>query len=162
VTGEESPKRKRRRRGKRGRRSAGQGQPATPLKIVDRALHTVGERGAHPSVDAAIKDAEAELEAVRETREREALAADDAAAQSKVKTASEYFDAWSALMLQPRDMEILNWLAALAGKTISQIAMEMLRSSIVKNKVAYREAHGGGGSSSQDILRLTELLPARK
>lgn len=65
-------------------------------------------------------------------------------------------------LIDPRHLQILDWLARLQGKRQAQILKEILRSALIRERPAYREAHGGGGNSSRDAGALAERLPGRK
>ena len=50
------------------------------------------------------------------------------------------------VILQPRHYEVFKWIADMQSKTTDQLAQEMLRSAIIKNNPAYREAQGSRAS----------------
>lgn len=64
-------------------------------------------------------------------------------------------------LLPARDRVVLEWVCNVTGKSPGQVALEMIRQSIIKERRAYREAHGGGGASSTNPEALAERLPRR-
>lgn len=64
-------------------------------------------------------------------------------------------------MLPSRDLEVLDWLSKSLGKAPGRLVFEMVKTSIVRERVAYRESKGGGGSSSRDAEQLAARLPGR-
>ena len=54
-------------------------------------------------------------------------------------------------MLPSRDLEVLNWICAELGKPPGRIAFEMVKTSIVRERVAYRESKGGGGGTTRYV-----------
>lgn len=64
-------------------------------------------------------------------------------------------------LLPKRDQEVLAWVCEVSNKTPGQVATEMIRQALVRERRAYREAHGGGGASSQDPEALAARLPRR-
>lgn len=57
-----------------------------------------------------------------------------------------------------RHAEVFDWLCKVLGKSPEQLATEILTNAVVRETPAYREAQGGGGSSSKDIASLAERL----
>jgi len=65
-------------------------------------------------------------------------------------------------LLPKRDQEVLAWVCQVSNKTPGRVALEMIKQSVVRERRAYREAKGGGGSSSQDLEALASRLPGRQ
>lgn len=61
-------------------------------------------------------------------------------------------------LLAEKDLQVLKWICELQGKTPGRVAHEMLRTSLAQNRKAFREAHGGGGSSSTNQQALMDRL----
>ncbi len=63
--------------------------------------------------------------------------------------------------LPKRDQEVMEWVAAGTGKTPGLVCYHMTRAALVRERVGFREAHGGGGASSQNPELLAGKLPRR-
>jgi len=63
-------------------------------------------------------------------------------------------------MLPARDQAVFDWLVSATGKDRGQLTYEMARAAVIRERTAYREAFGSGGSSSKNIELLTNRLPA--
>ena len=66
------------------------------------------------------------------------------------------------LMFQDRHMLVLRWIASSSGNSIGRVVQQILRAEVSRQMPTYREAIGGGGSSSRNIELLTERLPVHK
>ena len=62
------------------------------------------------------------------------------------------------VLLPNRDQEVIAWLCEETGKLPGQIAIEILRKALVQELPAFREAKGGGGSSSTSLEELMKRL----
>ncbi len=94
-------------------------------------------------------DPPARAEELRKRREREAV--EDAAAGETI-----------AHLMDPRHKEIFDWLCQVqGGKRAAQLLKEILRSAMIRERVAYREYKGGGGNSSRNLATLAERLPGK-
>lgn len=60
--------------------------------------------------------------------------------------------------LAARDKEVLEWMCGVLGQTPGQIAFDLIRAGLIKERSNFREAKGGGGASSRDIEKLTQRL----
>lgn len=118
------------------------------------AKGSVGVKLIQPEDMAAVDedDREDDREAARaaKQRQREREAEEDRAAVEAL------------ILIDPRHREIFDWLLRIEGKTAAQLLKEILRSALIRERPAYREAHGKGGNSSRDIGALAERLPGKK
>ena len=64
-------------------------------------------------------------------------------------------------LLPKRDLEILEWVCRSSGKLPGEVATQMIHEALVKERIAFREAHGGGGASSTDAQKLSARLSGR-
>lgn len=92
-----------------------------------------------------VYDAELEAQQLAEAKE---LAA------QHVQTMDQATENLLPIILQDRDFDVLNWMAASMQKTRGQLVQWIIRSHLAKQRVAYREALGGGGASSQNVETL--------
>lgn len=63
------------------------------------------------------------------------------------------------LIMQPRHLEVFIWFS---GDNWSASVTQILRAEVARRMPDYREAKGGGGSSSRNIEALSERLPVKK
>lgn len=57
-----------------------------------------------------------------------------------------------------RHAVVFDWLCKVLNKTPDQLAAEILTNAVVRETPAYREALGGGGSSSKSLEQLAARL----
>lgn len=73
----------------------------------------------------------------------------------------EAADKAAELLIDKRHVEILDWLCRVQGKGRGQMIKELLRSVLIRERPAFREAQGKGGHSSRDLGALSERLPRK-
>lgn len=110
-------------------------RPAGPGKAP---IEIVTEEDEEDKIDRA-----AELAKRREREEVEDRAANEAIAH----------------LMDRRHKEIFDWLCRVqGGKRAAQLLKEILRSALIRERPAFREAQGKGGASSRNIETLQERL----
>jgi len=65
------------------------------------------------------------------------------------------------LLMSERHLQVFRWLARGHGVNFARMVQIILRNEISRQMPTYREAQGGGGSSSRDLGTLSERLPPR-
>lgn len=61
-------------------------------------------------------------------------------------------------LLPKRDIQVLAWLCEATGKPPGEIGVQMIRQGLIQERRAFKEAMGGGGSSSTNLEELTKRL----
>ena len=60
--------------------------------------------------------------------------------------------------LRKRDLPVIEWVAHALGRPLHEVAAQMLTDAVMREKPAYREAHGKGGNSSRSAEALAQRL----
>lgn len=100
-----------------------------------------------PEVESDIYDEVKEGREMREARKQQA---------ETMRKADQITEELLPLILQERDMEVLNWVRGDAS--VGKAVQEIVRGALAKRRADFREANGAGGSSSRDISKLKDRI----
>lgn len=141
-----APAKKKRRRRNRRRGSGGQAGAAAVQSFIP-AVQVENRPGVHPDPYDRVAEAAG-------------IAADRKAHAERIHTADELAGLLIPLITQARHKAVFDWAAAGIGP--AKYIEKIVRAEIARVSPAYREAMGGGGSSSRDLESLSERIPVRK
>lgn len=133
----------------------------TPEQIADIAV-----KAALAAVASATGSAPAPVDASPDDTGDEADDREIASQQAKQAETQHRIDELTEelipLLFADRHKAVFDWLVRGSGGSAGRLVQVIIRSEISRRMPDYREAQGGGGSSSRNIETLTERLPVHK
>ena len=153
------PAKKKRRRRNRRRGSGGQAGAAftmTPENVAEysKGLHEHYGKSVFPAVQVENRPG-IHPDPYDKAAEAAGIAAEQKAHVERIHSADELVNLLIPLITQARHKVVFDWAA---GGSPGAFVQRIVRAEIARLQPAYREAHGGGGKSSQNLEALEKRL----
>lgn len=90
------------------------------------------------------------------------IAASKAEHAQRLQSADELAALLLPLVMQARHRVVFDWMCQSNGVTPAQAITQIIRAEVARQTPDWREAQGGGGTSSKNLEVLAERIPVRK
>lgn len=90
------------------------------------------------------------------------IKAEQAKHEQRMQSADELATLLIPLIMQPRHKAVFDWLCRASGGTAAAVITSIVRAEVARQTPAWREANGGGGTTSRNLEALAERIPVRR